>query len=145
MAREYFHTTSYALSIGTTIKRGTYLSDALHDSAYVRDDPLQEFLRERIRHSFFPSKPSRFNASYVFENQEDAVTFRDQLHPSRRIYKVSFADPNAPTHRVCYTAWNSVQTNMEQAAYDYWSNPINYSSGGSEVFAESDLVVLAEA
>jgi hypothetical protein len=144
MTKEYFHATSYPHSGGDTIRRGTYLSDALNDSAYVDNDPNQEILRERIREANFPSKPSRFNASYVFEHFQDAVVFRDQLYPDRRIYIVSFADLHAPIHRVCYTAWRSDHVDMEQQAHDYWSQPINYSTG-SEIFAESDLLVVAEA
>ena len=143
MANEYFHAASRTHAVGDRINRGEYLSDANSDPAYVKDDPNQEFLRERIRQEHFPTKPSRFNASYVFENLSDAVFFRDQLRPDRRIYLVRFADEDAPRHRVCYTAWNSNDHNLALQAFDYWDCPVNYTTG-SEVFAESDLIVIAE-
>jgi len=144
MTKTYYHVTPVTHSAGVVIPRGSYLKDADTDAAYVKDDPNQEFLRERIRLKHYPEKPSRFKASFVFERLEDATFFRDNLRQGHRIYRVRFLNSCAEVHRVCYTAWKSDHHNIEQQAHDFWSSPSNYSSN-SEVFAESDLVVESEA
>ena len=144
MTKTYFHVAPGPLEVGSTKPKGHYGDLLKNDSRYVDEDPLGEFLREGIRQTYYPDKPSRLSCSFVFESLEDAETFRTGRGKSEKIFRVQFVREPGSIHRVCWTAWSMAQPNLEQQARQYWADPRVYDSN-TELFAEEDLVVLGEA
>lgn len=135
--RLYYHVTHRAHSPGEIKPRGTFGKSLMKEDVA---DELGERLREEVRFEHYPHLPSRFNSSFVFENIEDAVLFRDGFRPGASIYRVRFVEDPPALHRVCYTAWQP-HPNPLYLAHQFWGNPPIYDTR-TELFAEVDIEVV---
>jgi hypothetical protein len=148
MTGSFFHITTPGLSIGEVIAPGHF--GELHTSETAAQrlaDPNGEHLRERIRLAEFSSKPSRMKSIFVWETLSDARNFRDTFRPGSAIYRVTFADPSAPAHRVCATSFRMPRASEsmlrpEFLARQFWAYP-PLTSENNEVFAESAVKIVA--
>jgi hypothetical protein len=138
----YFHVCNRVYKPGASKPAGVYWHGLVGAGHSASNDPDGEFYREALRAASYSSLPSRSKSSFVFETLTDASTFRDAFRPDAKIYKVQFAIPTAPRHRVSLYAFNpSSGAPLLVQAHEFWSGGMLYSSN-IEVFAESDLLFL---
>lgn len=138
---DYYHVFKPGLILGEKRLKGEYGRSLFAAGLSALTDPNQEYIREEVRKSHFPHKPSRLNSNFVFENLNDAITFRDAFRSGHCIYKVDFVNTPSVIHRVCYTAWTSDFPDHNLQANQFWATPANYATN-SEVFAEEDIFVV---
>lgn len=148
MTADFFHVCTRDYPVGAHKPAGTYgAAIRVASSQETVADPLGEHLRERIRLESYPHKPSRFASTFVCETLDDALEYRQNWGRKGAIYRVRFLDPNAPVHKVCLSAFRMPTTPHEPpadvSAHEFWRNPPVYASGGSEVFAQSGIEILA--
>jgi hypothetical protein len=146
LTTEFFHICDTAYAPGAHKPAGTYgLSLGLPNS--TSDDPLGEHLREQIRRDHYSTKPSRFASSFVCETLQDAEEFRLRTGRKGAIYRVRFTNTGAPSHRVCWSAFQMDSgpygPSNAKMAHQFWANPDTYPTN-NEVFAESDLEIIVQ-
>lgn len=143
MTHTYFHVSPGIYSCGDIKQKGRFGALLESDRSYVLADPDGEFLREKVRLSHYPNKPSRLRSSFVFESLQDAQNFRNRRGDGERIYRVSFEAEPPSIHRVCYTAWTMTHFDLMVQAHEFWSGALIYPAD-TELFAEADLIIGGE-
>jgi hypothetical protein len=147
MSKAYFHIAPSGFKSGDRKPRSYGDRVRSAGALYEAEDRHAEFLREQIRATHFPKKPSRLASSFVFESLQEALDYRAAFgRELETVYEVTLLDEEALTHRVCCTMpWESMSP--EQRQFDarmFWAAPPQYEGGLNEVFAETDLVILRE-
>lgn len=141
MTADFFHVCAHKPA-GTY---GAAMRSASH--AEIAADPHGEHLRECIRRAAYSDKPSRVASTFVWETLDDALTYRERWGRKGAIYRVRFLDPKASVHKVCFSAFQMPTAPHDPpedfAAHEFWRNPPIYESGGSEVFAQGGIEILA--
>lgn len=138
----FYHVCDRAYSPGDFKPAGSYWAGLVMAGHSASNDPGGEFQREEVRSLAYAHLPSRANSSFVFDNMADAQFFRDCYKPQASIYRVCFADPFAPRHRVTWSAFQPASPlSLSIQSHEFWSGKMLYS-GNVEVFAESDLLFL---
>jgi hypothetical protein len=146
MAETYFHIAYGHLGEGSIIQPGNWGRIIRRYPVQQSTQPLmaRELIFELVRVNEFSNKPSRLAAAFVFEKQEDALTF---LHKERKydvLHEVEFVNPTAPSHRAdSILKWPDGNlpfiSSIEELARSYWSgNNISVP----EIITSSPLRVL---
>lgn len=148
MTADFYHVCSRDYAIGERKPKGTYgKAMRMAPPEEIAADPHGEHLRERVRNDFYSNMPSRFESTFVFETLDEARAYRQKWGFKGAIYRVRFIDPSARVHKVCLSAFRMPSSQYEpsavNSAHEFWGNPPIYASG-SEVFAQSGIVILAK-
>ncbi len=145
LSKDFYHVADRPYTLGELKPPGTYGQSIEADELMTpQDDPLGEYLREKIRKEFYPEKPSRFKSVFVFETQVDAEVYRAQCQKKGAIYRVKFTDQHVTFHQVCWSAFSMTYgAPPEHQAHEFWAKPPVYKSN-SEIFAESAIEFIEE-
>jgi|SRR5665213_3014020 len=139
-----FHVCRRIYQPGDIKPAGTYWAALIAAGFSPTNDHEAEFLREASRAANYPHLPSRARSSFAFETLTDARHFRDHRRCGATVYSVDFVDTSVACFRV---TWSSFQSNASYPISiqidEFWQGKLLYR-GDIEVFAESDLRVLAQ-
>lgn len=141
--RDFFHVGLEEMQAGDVKIAGQYGNGLKNDGSYSKeDDEFLEYYRENIRVQAFTEKPSRFKSTFVFITIEDAKNYRNMCKIGGIIYRVKFKEKSSKFHCACaYINYSKDNDFRKIEANKFWSNPDIYAEG-TEVFSESDLIIL---
>jgi hypothetical protein len=145
MPQTFFHAAPIPLAVGSVIEPGNWgrIMRAIHWGAGIPPYFLREMTFEAVRLRDFPSRPSRFDALFVFEQVDHLPKITSDLTRRDITYEVELVSPEKLSHRGDFDVvrWpNSQEVRtipfFEEMAAAYWR---------SENPAVPELVTLSAA
>jgi hypothetical protein len=83
----------------------------------------RETILEHIRTAEFPHRPSRFDASFVIDDENEAGYYVQKHGPLAILYDVTLIDSNAPSHVADWKGTGPYDQTMEWARR-YWRGDV---------------------
>lgn len=147
----YYHVCPTLLDKGSIILPGNF-GRIIRDMGIEHPLWSRENILEFFRKENFPDKPSRLNATFVFETKEATEFFKTHNCPNGVIYKVAPTNPKAKRHEGdlhCLQPTSSVG-DWEEIARRYWEGKEYFEIGEYEHIKFKEILfdcglVIAEA